>query len=59
MLYLTNIGLLATYNSKTSAFERIYNCTVSIDDEVIIDINGDGTYNVLDVVLLVNDILNP
>ena len=42
MLYLTNIGLLATYNSKTSAFERIYNCNVSIDDGVIIGVNGDG-----------------
>ena len=40
MLNLTNIGLLATYNSKASAFERTHDCTISIDDGIITDING-------------------
>ena len=40
MLNLTNIGLLATYNSKNSAIERTYDCTISIDDGIITDING-------------------
>ena len=40
MLNLTNIGLLATYNSKTSALERTHDCTISIDDGIITDING-------------------
>ena len=40
VLNLTNIGLLATYNSKASAFERTHDCTISIDDGIITDING-------------------
>ena len=40
MLNLTNIGLLATYNSKISALERTHDCTISIDDGIITDING-------------------
>ena len=40
MLNLTNIGLLATYNSKNSAIERTHDCTISIDDGIITDING-------------------
>ena len=40
MLNLTNIGLLATYNSKTCALERTLDCTISIDDGIITDING-------------------
>ena len=40
MLNLTNIGLLATYNSKTCAFERIHDCKIIIDDGIITDING-------------------
>ena len=40
MLNLTNIGLLATYNSKNSALERTHDCTISIDDGIITDING-------------------
>ena len=40
MTNLTNIGLLATYNSKTCAFERTHDCTISIDDGIITDING-------------------
>jgi len=40
VLNLTNIGLLATYNSKNSAIERTHDCTISIDDGIITDING-------------------
>ena len=40
MLNLTNIGLLATYNSKISAIERTHDCTISIDDGIITDISG-------------------
>ena len=40
MLNLTNIGLLATYNSKTCAFERIHDCKIIIDDGIITNING-------------------
>ena len=40
MLNLTNIGLLATYNSKISALERTHDCTISIDDGIITGING-------------------
>ena len=40
MLNLTNIGLLATYNSKTCALERTHDCTISIDDGIITNING-------------------
>ena len=40
MLNLTNIGLLATYNSKKSAMERTHDCTISIDDGIINDISG-------------------
>ena len=40
MLNLTNIGLLATYNSKNSTLERTHDCTISIDDGIITDING-------------------
>ena len=40
MLNLTNIGLLATYNSKISAIERTHDCTISIDDGIINDISG-------------------
>ena len=40
MLNLTNIGLLATYNSKNSALERTHDCTISIDDGIITGING-------------------
>ena len=40
MLNLTNIGLLATYNSKTCALERTHDCTISIDDGIITGING-------------------
>ena len=40
MLNLTNIGLLATYNSKTCTLERTYDCTIGIDDGIISDING-------------------
>jgi imidazolonepropionase len=40
VLNLTNIGLLATYNSKTCALERTHDCTISIDDGIITGING-------------------
>jgi imidazolonepropionase len=40
VLNLTNIGLLATYNSKISAIERTHDCTISIDDGIITDISG-------------------
>ena len=40
MLNLTNIGVLATYNSKTCALERTHDCKISIDDGIITDING-------------------
>ena len=40
MLNLTNIGLLATYNSNTCALERTHDCTINIDDGIITDING-------------------
>ena len=40
MLDLTNIGLLVTYNSKTSLIERIHDCTISINDGIITDISG-------------------
>ena len=40
MLDLTNIGLLVTYNSKTSSLERIHDCTISINDGIITDISG-------------------
>ena len=40
MLNLTNIGLLATYKSKTCAFERIHDCKIINDDGIITDING-------------------
>ena len=40
MLNLTNIGLLATYNSKTCALERTHDSTISIDDGIITGING-------------------
>ena len=40
VLDLTNIGLLVTYNSKTSSLERTHDCTISIDDGIITDING-------------------
>ena len=31
---------MATYNSKNSAIERTHDCTISIDDGIITDING-------------------
>ena len=31
---------MATYNSKTCAFERTHDCTISIDDGIITNING-------------------
>ena len=40
VLDLTNIGLLVTYNSKTSLLERIHDCTISINDGIITDISG-------------------
>ena len=40
VLDLTNIGLLVTYNSKTSSLERIHDCTISINDGIITDISG-------------------
>lgn len=48
MLQLKNIGILSTYNSETGSFDSLKNCTIDIENGIVIDIgkndnNGEHT----------------
>jgi imidazolonepropionase len=38
MLQLKNIGILSTYNSETGSFDSLKNCTIDIENGIVIDI---------------------
>ena len=44
MLQLKNIGILSTYNSVTGSFDSVKNCTIDIENEIVIGI-GKNNYN--------------
>jgi len=44
MLQLKNIGILSTYNSVTGSFDSLNNCTIDIENEIVIGI-GKNNYN--------------
>jgi len=44
MLQLKNIGTLSTYNSVTGSFDSLKNCTIDIENEIVIGI-GKNNYN--------------
>ena len=44
MLQLKNIGILSTYNSVTGSFDSLKNCTIDIENEIVIGI-GKNNYN--------------
>ena len=51
MLRLTNIGNLSTYNSATGLFEKITNCNIDIENDLIVNIdknNRNGIENIID-----------
>ena len=51
MLRLTNIGNLSTYNSATGLFEKITNCNIDIENNLIVNIdknNRNGIENIID-----------
>ena len=50
MLRLTNIGNLSTYNSATGLFEKITNCNIDIENNLIVNIdknNRNGIENII------------
>jgi len=44
MLQLKNIGILSTYNSVSGSFDSLKNCTIDIENEIVIGI-GKNNYN--------------
>ena len=44
MLQLKNIGVLCTYNSATGSFDSLNNCTIDIENEIVIDIGKNENY---------------